>query len=660
MAIKNEQETAAPKTFWRSLTQDATANTIVIVAVSLVPLMAMVGGGVDASRYYMADTRLQAACDAGALAARRAMDADTFDDSHKQIANNFFDQNFEDGLFGMEDRSRVYTATEDGKVQGSASGTLPSSIMGAFGYDEFDLSVNCEADINVSNTDIMFVLDVTGSMNCAPDNPNGGSCNNVEATNAKIKSLRASALTFYDTVDAATSNSAQVRYGILPYSSSINVGAHLSSAWLADTHTYQSREPTVIQEIDWVDDENGAISSTKTGDNDGYPYLGANETRVPGLTYDECVDYAFGYPHWDIPYEFDTSDLTLTSQTSSGTTGEATYEGEITWKVLWNFVSGNYTGGSCNITYDEYSYTADGTVTVGQVQEITETFAYRFDEIEYDLSSLYSTGSLIAPTGTNGANEAHTWNGCIEEADTSNTGTFSPLPASANDLDIDLVPNSASEYWKPILASLVFYRFDTETGDWSRDEEITTTDWSQNPSTTCPKAARKLAKFNDRTELEDWLSASNGFVGRGSTYHDIGMIWGGRFISPDGIFSSENATAPNGDAISRHIIFMTDGILSTSNTVYTPYGIEWWDRRVTDDGSAATGNTRHEARFQAACKAARDKNISVWVVAFGTTLTQNLIDCATTGRAYSASDADSLDDAFKEIAEKIAALRLTA
>ena len=117
--------------------------------------------------------------------------------------------------------------------------------------------------------------------------------------------------------------------------------------------------------------------------------------------------------------------------------------------------------------------------------------------------------------------------------------------------------------------------------------------------------------------------------------------------------------APNGDAISRHIVFMTDGELAPSNNSYGLYGLEWWDRRVTTDGSNAQQLDRHASRFQAACRAARNKNISVWVVAFGTELTQNLIDCATPGRAYSADDADELDDAFREIAEKIAALRLT-
>ena len=49
----------------------------------------------------------------------------------------------------------------------------------------------------------------------------------------------------------------------------------------------------------------------------------------------------------------------------------------------------------------------------------------------------------------------------------------------------------------------------------------------------------------------------------------------------------------------------------------------------------------------------------MWVVAFGTTLTQNLTDCASPGRAYQANDNAQLTTAFQEIAQKIAGLRLT-
>jgi len=180
----------------RSLVRDRTANTLAIAAAAMIPLVAMVGGGVDASRYYMTASRMQAACDAGALAARRAMVDDTFTNEHKQLGLDFFDQNFSDGMFGIEGGQRDYTSDGEGVVTGTASGTLPTSIMGVFGYENFQIDVSCTAEINISNTDIMFVLDVTGSMNCAPDNPGGGNCGNTPDPGSKIDALRVAVMSF--------------------------------------------------------------------------------------------------------------------------------------------------------------------------------------------------------------------------------------------------------------------------------------------------------------------------------------------------------------------------------------------------------------------------------------------------------------------------------
>mgnify|MGYP002778934543 FL=1 len=210
--------------FLHNLLHDRTANTLALAAASLVPLMAMVGGGIDASRYYMAAARLQAACDAGALAARRAMTSDTFNNTHRDIGLAFFDQNFNDGIFGVTSRTRSYTSDGTGVVTGTASGVLPSTIMAAFGYNTFNLAATCTAEINISNTDIMFVLDVTGSMADCPDNSNCGS-----GPGSKIVGLRSAVMNFYDTVESATSPSAQVRYGVVPYSQLSVAGGTLQS-----------------------------------------------------------------------------------------------------------------------------------------------------------------------------------------------------------------------------------------------------------------------------------------------------------------------------------------------------------------------------------------------------------------------------------------------
>lgn len=647
--------------FFRAITSDKTANTIAISAASLVPLMAMVGGGVDASRYYMTETRLQAACDAGALAARRAMDDDDFTSEHRQIGLNFFDQNYPDGTFGLEDLSRNYTADEDGTVTGTASGELPTSIMGAFGYDQFDLTVSCEAEINISNTDIVFVLDVTGSMNCQADDEDCGNNGNVEDTNSKIDNLRDSALLFYDTVDSATSASAQVRYGIVPYSNEVNVGASLDPTWMVTSHTYQSRE------ADWditIEYEVQSTSYQRTSGASNWRYQNEDTQTTYGISYDDCVDMASTY--YDVYHSSNQNTWTQTSQSGSSPR-TTTYSGTVTYKY-YGYKEGSYrsSDGRCRLKFDYWLYDATSTITETEGEVETREFYWVYRPVTWNVSDVYTNGSVSLPTGWEEANETHTWNGCIEEADTTTDTVWDPVPSGAYDLDIDLVPDTDAERWRPSLRSLVFYRY-ASNGNKTTSERTTTTDWS-NPTDYCPKAARKLAPFADRDELEDYLAETppagsgetEGFRARGATYHDHGMIWGARFITPDGIFASENATAPNGDAISRHIIFMTDGEQSTSNTVYNLYGIEWWDRRVSGDGSSTTISNNHAARFQAACKAARNKNISVWVVAFGTSLTQNLIDCATPGRAFHADDADELDDRFREIAEKIAALRLTA
>lgn len=284
-------------------------------------------------------------------------------------------------------------------------------------------------------------------------------------------------------------------------------------------------------------------------------------------------------------------------------------------------------------------------------EQIFDGYVYR--PVTYDVSGVKSGGTIQAPTGAGGAMQTHSWNGCIEEARTVNTANFNPVPNGAFDLDINLNPSTEDQRWKPSLPSVMYRRLNGNTR-WLPDL-VTNQENMSRPNSDCPAAAFRLNEIT-RPELQNFV---NTLRASGATYHDIGMIWGARLISPRGIFAADNAAAPNGDPISRHIVFMTDGELAPNADIHGTYGIEWWDRRITTDSSLNQMNQRHEDRFQAACRAAKNENISVWIVAFGTTLTQNLTSCASPGRAYQANDSAQLESAFQEIAQKIAALRLT-
>ncbi len=658
-------------TFFRRLAADPTANTIVISAVALVPLIGMVGGAVDASRYYMTTTRLQAACDAGALAARRAMDDGDFSDEDKAVGNAFFDQNYYDGQFGLEGKARTYTADNEGVVTGTATGKLPTSLMHIFGYDEFDVQVTCSADINIANTDIMFVLDVTGSMNCPADSAvscTNGNNNNSEYTNggsngSRIQALRDAVLDFYDVIEGSTSPEAQVRYGFLPYSHGVNVGGDITS-WMADTAGYESRT--------WVETTtevpgNGVEIGDWILDRQSYEYMPRDPNNLGGGIW--ISHYQWRNYWYDDDYaDSSARDKCLRMEDEEYLVGNELWR--ITraqyWLKVWNgYGASTPWRAACVGNIDKFRQADEDDVEEGETITVA-SWSYR--ERDFDVSNFYSGGNVITDTGAGGSNVSHSWSGCIEEADTVAEANFDPVPNGAFDLDINLVPSTDDERWKPALPGAVYYRHENnddddgvwDTGSWLSGTVESTEDMDNVAAVgadVCPVAARKLDANMNRGQVQSYV---NSLRAQGATYHDFGMIWGARYISPNGIFAGENATAPNGDSIARHIVFMTDGTQATERWIYGLYGIEFWDRRITSDGSEDQMAARHAARFQAACRAAQNMNISVWVVAFGTELTDNLTDCATAGRAFEADNAEELATTFKDIAEQIADLRLTS
>jgi hypothetical protein len=150
----------------------------------------------------------------------------------------------------------------------------------------------------------------------------------------------------------------------------------------------------------------------------------------------------------------------------------------------------------------------------------------------------------------------------------------------------------------------------------------------------------------------------------GNTYHDIGFLWGLRLLSPTGLFAAENGSAANGGSIQRHLIFMTDGNTDTDILNYEAYGLSALDRRRTANPTTTlptnTGqNTIVEGRLQYLCTQAKNRNVTVWVIAFGTDLTSLLSSCASSGRAFQANNATELNNTFAKIATQISQLRLT-
>src|SRR5690606_38558150 len=160
----------------------------------------------------------------------------------KARADSMFNFNFQEGDYGTSGTSFNSSADAEGMVSGTAQTTVPMVIMGMFGAGPSDLTVQCSADIQVPNIDIVLVLDVTGSM----DSSIGGK--------KKINSLKEAAKDFYETIETALAGNttSQVRYGFVPYSESVNGSdlfkvspntskGELSLSHIADRMMVQSR-----------------------------------------------------------------------------------------------------------------------------------------------------------------------------------------------------------------------------------------------------------------------------------------------------------------------------------------------------------------------------------------------------------------------------------
>jgi len=490
--------------------------------------------------------------------------------------------------------------------------------------------VNCVAEMKIPNTDVMFVLDTTGSM---------ASKANYSDTQTKIEALRSAVTSFYNSLESTKGPNTRIRYGFVPYSVNVNVGFLLNRDWMVDTATYQSREPIYT----------GAYYDYVTG----WTFVSGQKSSpknvsgsCPASTLTVTTDRPIVVNATD--YDGKTITITTTTRTSDG--------------IAYICSGSNKT----KTTYTQY------------VEKMTDTssprYTWRYRPIPYTVSDLKGTdpnglmggGSLVVPNGDWQPNSylpsARTvdWDGCIEEARTNAVSNYSALPSGTNDLNIDLVPSVADDdtRWKPALPDLVFGRRNTSSGgsSWNATAPYDTDSSYYTPSGPCPTTARKLDTINS-TDLADYLNSLNP---TGNTYHDIGMLWGARLISPDGIFGAENKTAPNGGQIARHVIFMTDGATEPNNTVYTPYGLEPLDRRRTTGGvpSNSTLTTVVNDRLAYLCNAITNKGITIWVVAFGTTLTSNLSSCAP-GRAYQANNPADLQKVFDNIAARISQLKLT-
>lgn len=608
--MNNKRVMAETLGFLSRLRRDVRGNTLAFMAALLVPLAALSGSAIDVARMYAVKTRLQQACDAGALAGRKSMTADgTLDTSETGPAQSFFKNNFQSGWFKTDSVSFTPTKTNENQVSGTATATVPMAVMGMFGMGARTVNVTCEARYDVADADIVFVLDTTGSMACQTSD-SVSTCNSyavgnvvknadgsysvTEKTNSRIAGLRSAVSSFYTTLTSQADPSTHFRFGFVPYSATVNVGHLIPSNYLATSWNYQSR----------------------------WHQAGAS----------------------DVVYQT-VSTGTATTMTSAACSAQ--------------YSIGAYDASDSATRNQPYYNASTGKCTV-KVEKVHPTYHYA-QATNVDVSSYIQFQAVTNPTKLDGSTS--TWAGCIEERIASGTPPASPSTTNPPvDLDVDAAPSNANSGWGPLWPEMEYWRSNSTSEDTSTVRTILTRSGGETAANyheiPCPKTAQRLQTMS-ASDITTYLGATNGFRPYGLTYHDVGMTWGTRLLSPTGIFKDDTAAWTGHNPPNRYIVFLTDGDMETSATAYASHGMEQFDKRVL--GSASTSNltSYHNNRFAAACTIAKNHNITIFVIAYAQTMTTTLRNCASPGQAYYASDTTALNTAFSSIAKQVAMLRLS-
>jgi hypothetical protein len=614
-----------------ALLRDARGNALAMIAAALVPLLALSGGAIDMGRSYLSESRLQQACDAGVLAARKKLGTEVAVSGEvpsdvAEIGTKFFNLNFRDGQYGTANREFAMTLESNYSLSGEAKVKVPTTLMRLFGQQEVALEVKCTAQIGMANTDVMMVLDVTGSMNET----------NAGDSVSKISLLRSTISQFYALLQSNKPAGTRIRYGFVPYSTNVNVGALLEDDWVVKKWDYQSRMLV----------GSGAGAGTKSFWAVGSVVSGSLDKQMSSEY--QATNGGGGFSCSSAPSGSLSSTSVVKGTTSLPYVGPPA--GTITRTTYW-------------YTYNGTSYSVELHGNTCRVMKST----YKNYVVAYDWVTQPALGGSsqwnYKPIKSDVSDWRTTSNGCIEERDTYAIDDFSNVDLDrAMDLDIDRTPsaNDSSTQWRPMYPEKIYARslMWNNSGSFTTSP-VTTTDEYFSPSVgstaNCPSAAQKLQEMTS-AQISAYLG---GLKVGGSTYHDTGLIWGGRLLSSTGIFASENADVSPAQPTNRNLIMMTDGQTSTLDLSYTAYGMEPIDQRRWAPGSASSLTQVVEDRFSFVCQEVKKKNITIWFIAFGTDLNPLMTDCAGEGHAFQANNGAELTAVFQKIAGGIANLRLT-
>lgn len=199
---------------------NARGNVAMMFGLSIIPLLAATGAAVDYTRASTVQQKLGLALDSAALAVGSSLETDT--QELEAIARKYFEANYPE--LATEVGGSLSVIITQSTITISATANVPTSIVRVVGIDTVPVHATTEVTKETKGTEVVLVLDNTGSMN----------------SSGKITALKSAAAELVEIAFGGQETPELLKFGLVPFSAAVNVGADkLTSGWI-DTNALSS------------------------------------------------------------------------------------------------------------------------------------------------------------------------------------------------------------------------------------------------------------------------------------------------------------------------------------------------------------------------------------------------------------------------------------
>ena len=492
--------------FFRRFGAQARGNVTITVALSILPIAAAIGGGVDFANVENARARLQDATDSAAIAA--ALDTSGTTTGQQDAADKSFNSNIA-GVKNLVGASGSLGSAVVNNVQTmaySSTAHVQTYMLGIIGMKSIDISAVAKAGVSINRAEIAFVLDNTGSM----------------ADNNKMTQLKASLdTTLQSLLDSNGNNSGNTKVALVPFDTQVALSNVSTMA------NYTGNYVTVNQGYTCSNLTSGQCTSVTANNGALTDWISSNYSNSAGtqasnniITYTKSNN---GYYYVYSAAYFSNTGYNPGCYRNCDSGSSYRY---ITYYYVAAYNSnGQAVGGYNSTTLQGYYINSAGSYSPGQVGYSNYSLYNGLITYGYPTAGGYGSGATTVYMDNNTVNSTDTllgvgsgnWSGCVIDR-TQPYDTTSDAPTSGN---------AATLY----------------------------------PASKC--AMNSLLPIMDlTTDIAGARTYAQKMTPDGNTNITIGIQWGMEVLSPTAPFT--NGAQFTDKTVNKYMIVLTDG-LNTQN-----------------------------------------------------------------------------------------------